>query len=187
MEPIFTLLYSEFCVAQQLAQQLPAKEGYSLYVPLSRQQPGADLLIARRRNQRTAVASIQVKSSRTYFLKPTTKKPFRYSAKFPNFKCPPEADFFCLVWFYPAVNKAQRRELGTWWAPQILLFSQEEMRLFLRNVRTKGGKRDSYFYFEFNQAGEAVLTRGDSKGRHRDFSTHLLSPRLAELRRFLSS
>jgi hypothetical protein len=191
MEPIFTLPYSEFCVAQQLARLLPATKGYSLYAPVSRQQPGVDLLIARRRNQRIGVASIQVKSSRTY-LKPTptarTKKPFRYGTRFNNFRCPPEADFFCLVWFYPAVNKAQRRELGTWWAPQILLFSQTEMRRFLRSVRTVGGKkRDSYFYFEFNQAGEAVLTRGDSKRRSPDFSKHLLSQRLAKLRRFLSS
>jgi hypothetical protein len=191
MEPIFTLPYSEFCVAQQLARLLPVTKGYSLYAPVSRQQQGVDLLIARRRNQRIGVASIQVKSSRTY-LKPTptarTKKPFRYGTRFNNFRCPPEADFFCLVWFYPAVNKAQRRELGTWWAPQILLFSQTEMRRFLRSVRTVGGKkRDSYFYFEFNQAGEAVLTRGDSKRRSPDFSKHLLSRRLAKLRRFLSS
>lgn len=137
------------------------------------------------------MASIQVKSSRTY-LKPTptarTKRPFRYGTRFNNFRCPPEADFFCLVWFYPAVTKALRRELGTWWAPQILLFSQAEMRRFLRRVRTVGGKkRDSYFYFEFNQAGEAVLTRGDSKRRSPDFSKHLLSRRLVTLRRFLSS
>ena len=191
MEPIFTLPYSEFCVAQQLARLLPAAKGYSLYAPVSRQQPGVDLLIARRLKQRTGVASIQVKSSRPYPQpKPTgrtKKKTFRYESSFPNFECPSEADFFCLVWFYPAVNKAQRRELGTWWEPQILLFSQTEMRRFLRSVRTVGGKKDSRFYFGFNQAGEAFQTRGDPKGRYGDFSKHLLSRRLTELRRFLSS
>jgi hypothetical protein len=190
MEPIFSLLYSEFCVAHELARLLPAPKGYSLYVPVSRQQRGVDLLIARRRNQRIGVASIQVKSSRTYPQPTPTartkKKPFCYESSFPNFECPSEADFFCLVWFYPAVNKAQRRELGTCWAPQILLFSQTEMRQFLRRVRTKGGKRDSRFYFGFNQAGEAVQTRGDSKRRLRDFSKYLLSRRLAKLSRFLS-
>src|SRR5271157_2142714 len=120
MEPTFTLPYSEFCVAQQLARLLPAAKGYSLYVPVSRQQPGVDLLIARRRNQKVRVASIQVKSSRTYFrAKPTarTKKPFRCGTRFNNFECPSEADFFCLVWLYPAEDKAQRRKFGTWWAP----------------------------------------------------------------------
>jgi len=189
MEHIFSLPYSEFCVAQQLARLLPAKEGYSLYVPVSRQQKGVDLLIARRRNQRIGVASIQVKSSRTYPKTPArTKKPFRYGTRSSNFECPSEADFFCLVWFYPAVNKAQCRELGTWWVPQILLFSQTDMRRFLRSVRTVGGKkRDSFFYFDFNQAGEAFQTRGNSKRLYPDFSKHLLSQRLAELRSFLSS
>jgi hypothetical protein len=190
MEPIFSLPYSEFCVAQQLARLLPAKKGYSLYAPLSRQQPGVDLLIARRRNQTFRVASIQVKSSRTYSNPKTTaraKHSFRYGTWFNNFECPSEADFFCLVSLYPAVDAAQRRELGTWWAPQILLFSQTEMRRFLKSVRTVGGKKDGMFGFGFNQPDEAVQTRGDSKRRYRDFSEHLLSRRLANLRSFLSS
>jgi hypothetical protein len=190
MEPIFSLLYSEFCVAQQLSRLLPAKKGYSLYAPVSRQQPGVDLLVARRRNQRTRVASIQVKSSRVYSKRTTTvraKKPFLYGTWFNNFECPSEADFFCLVSLYPAVDSAQRRELGTWWAPQILLFSQTEMRRFLRSVRTVGGKRDRMFGFGFDQADEAVQTRGDSKRRYRDFSKYLLSRRIAKLSRFLSS
>jgi hypothetical protein len=65
MEPIFSLPYSEFCVAQQLASHFPAGQGYSLYAPISRQQPGVDLMLARRRGRRMQVACIQVKSSRT--------------------------------------------------------------------------------------------------------------------------
>jgi hypothetical protein len=190
MEPIFSLPYSEFCVAQQLARLLPAKEGYSLYAPMSRQQKGVDLLISRRRNQVVRVATLQVKSSRTYAKKTTTvraKNSFLYGTWFNNFECPPEADFFCLVSLYPAVNAAQRRELGSWWSPQILLFSQLEMRDFLKNVRTVGGKRDQMFGFGFNHASEAVQNRGDSKRRYQDFSEHLLSRSLAKLRGFLSS
>lgn len=190
MEPIFTLPYSEFCVAQQLARLLPASLGYSLYAPVSRQQPGVDLVIVRRRSRRVHVACIQVKSSRTYSSPRTTartKKPFRYHTWFNNFDCPPEADFFCLVALYPAVDSAQRRELGTWWAPQILLFSQREMRQFLLSVRTVGGKRDPMFGFGFDQADEAIQTRGDSARRYRDFSPHLLPRRVATLRRFLST
>jgi hypothetical protein len=66
MEPVFTLPYSEFCVAQQLAKLLPASKGYSLYAPVSRQQPGVDLVIAQRRGGNVHVACIQVKSSRVY-------------------------------------------------------------------------------------------------------------------------
>lgn len=188
MEPIFTLPYSEFCVAQQLARLLHASHGYSLYAPVSRQQPGVDLVIARRRGRRVRVACIQVKSSRTYSNVTTTrtKKPFRYQTWFNNFECPPEADFFCLVALYPAVDLKQRRELGTWWAPQILLFSQGEMRQFLRSIRTVGGKRDLMFGFGFNQADEAVQTRGDSARRYRDYSSHLLPRRVPKLSKFLS-
>jgi len=61
------------------------------------------------------------------------------------------------------------------------------MREFLKSVRTVGGKRDPFFGFSFDQAGEAVQTRGDSKRRYRDFSKYLLSQRLVKLRNFLSS
>lgn len=189
MNPVFSLPYSEFCVAQQLARLLPARQGYSLYVPLSRQQPGVDLVIARRRGRKVRVACIQVKSSRTYS-RPTgtarAKKRFRYDTRFNNFDCPREADFFCLVTLYPAVDSAERQDLGTWWSPQILLFSQREMRRFLRRVRTVSGKRDRFFGFGFDRAGQAVQTRGDASGRNKDFSHHLLSRRLSELRSFLS-
>lgn len=189
MEPIFTLPYPEFCVAQQLARLLPASLGYSLYAPVSRQQPGVDLLLARRQGGRVRVAAIQVKSSRTYS-RPTstarTKRPFRYRTWFNNFECPPQADFFCLVALYPAVDAAQKRKLGTWWAPQILVFNQREMKRFLRGVRTVGGKPDRMFAFGFDHPDEVFQTRGDPTRRYLDFSDHLLPKRLGELRSFLS-
>jgi hypothetical protein len=147
-------------------------------------------MIARRRNRKVRVACIQVKSSRTYSrptATPRTKKSFRYYTWYNNFECPPEADFFCLVALYPAVDAAQRRELGTWWAPQILLFTQTEMRRFLRGVRTVGGNRDRMFGFGFNRADEVKQTRGDPARRYWDFSQHLLPGRLSELSRFLSA
>ena len=63
MEPVFTLPYPEFCVAQQLTKHFPRRRGYSLYVPASRQEPGVDLLLARRRAGRAKVACIQVKGT----------------------------------------------------------------------------------------------------------------------------
>src|SRR5260370_31030328 len=166
MEPIFSLPYSEFCVAQQLAGYVRARQGSSLYAPISRQQPGVDLMLARRRGRRVRVACIQVKSSRTYSHPERTgrigRPSFRYYTWFNNFDCPPEADFFCLVALYPAVDSAQRRELGTWWAPQVLLFSQNEMRRFLRQGRTVGGTRDPMFGFGSDRRDHAIQTRGAS-------------------------
>lgn len=189
MEPVFSLPYSEFCVAQQLARLLPASRGYSLYVPVSRQQPGTDLLLMRRCDRQVRAACIQVKSSRTYSrpaATPRAKRPFRYDTWFNSFECPPQADFFCLVALYPAVDAAQRRDLGTWWAPQILLFTQREMRRFLSGVRTVQGAPDRMFGFGFDGPNEAFQTRGDANRRYRDFSAYVLGRRLHVLRSFLS-
>jgi hypothetical protein len=193
VEPVFTLPYPEFGVAQQLARQLPASKGYSIYAPVSRQQPGIDLVLARRLGNRVKVACIQVKSSRTYSRRhlripvtPRTKRLFLYDTWFKNFECPPQADFFCLVTLYPAVDQRERRELGTWWAPQILLFKSGEMRRFLRSVKTVSGKNDRMFGFGFNNSEESFQTRGDMRRRYRSFAHHLLQARLGMLREFLS-
>jgi hypothetical protein len=190
MDPVYTVPYPEFCVAQRLSQLLPTKQGYSLFAPLSRQERGVDLILTRRRRSGTTVATVQVKSSRTYSRRPRTRpskqRLFRYYTWFKTFICPPEADFFCLVTLYPAVDAAEKRELGSWWSSQILLFSQTEMRSFLRSVRTKAGNPDRMFGFAFDVPTEAALYRGDSRQRFADYSDHLLERRVRELQRFIT-
>lgn len=196
MEPAFTLTYAEFCVAQQLTRLLPAKRGYRVFVPTSRQEPGIDLVLVRRTGGRTRVATIQVKASRTYNPRPAvkarlggyvTKRSFRYYTWFNTFPCPPQADFFALIALYPARDVQERRELGGWWAPQILLFTQGEMRRFLRGVRTVAGKPDRMFGFGFDEPRRVYQTRGDRHRRGRDYSAHLLERRVGMLRRFLAT
>ena len=190
MDPVYTIPYGEFCVAQQLAKLMPRGAGFSIYAPVSRQEPGVDLILARRARGRTRVATIQVKASRTYSrpgVTARTQRHYRYHTWYSTFSCPRQADFFCLVALYPAVDAAERRELGSWWAPQILLFSQREMARFLRSVRTVGGHPDRMFGFGFNTPQEAVQTRGDPRRRFSDFSAHLLEQRTKVLHRFLSS
>jgi hypothetical protein len=118
---------------------------------------------------------------------PRKRRQFRYNTWFNNFECPKQADFFCLVALYPAVDAAQRREMGTWWAPQILLFTQKEMRKFLKSVRTLGGKRDSMFGFGFDAPGHAFQTRGDARRRYKDYSEYLLNRRVPVLKRFVAA
>lgn len=88
---------------------------------------------------------------------------------------------------YPAVDAAQKRELGTWWSPLILVFTQREMRTFLGNVRTVSGTPDRMFGFGFNDPSQVYQTRGDSKRLFRDHSKHLLSARAALIRKKLSA
>lgn len=184
MEPVFTLPYSEYCVAQRLRSLLPPAEGYSLLVPLSRQEKGVDLVLSQRQD-RTRAVTIQVKSSRTYSSPPPARKStrrFRYATWLKTFECPTQADFVCIVSLYPARDAEERRELATWWAPVILLFTQAEMREFLAGVKTVGGKRDRMFGFGFDRAGEVFQTRGDPKRSCRELSHHLLESRVDLLR-----
>ena len=188
MEPVFTLPYSEFCVAQRLQRLFPSSAGYSTYVPMSRQQPGVDLVLVRRRRGRTMAATIQVKSSRTYSRRARAVHRvtrFRYYTWFSAFKCSENADFYCLIALYPAVDARQRRELGSWWSPMILVFSQREMRKFLAKVKTVGGKRDRMFGFGFDSPEAVYQTRGDRLRRFLDFSEHVLERRTTDLQRFL--
>jgi len=194
MDPVFTLPYSEFVVAQQLAQLLPAKLGFSIHTPLSRQQKGVDLVVLRRRGRHSWAKTIQVKSSRTYSHRPATKmkrkselRKFRFYTWLKTFDCSPEADFFCLVALYPSVDVAEHRERGSWWSPQILVFTQMEMRRLLRSIRTAKGKPDSMFGFGFDTADEVVQTRGYKGRKQRDFSRFLLSERIGALRRALGA
>jgi hypothetical protein len=187
VEPSYTLPYSEFCVAQQLARAFPASRGFSIYAPLSRQEHGVDLILARRARGQTRAATIQVKASRTYS-RPTltarTKRPFRYHTWFNTFACPEQADFFCLIALYPALDARERHDLGTWWAPLILVFTQTEMRRFLKRVRTVRGRPDRMFGFGFNEASSVYQVRGDQRRRFTDYSKHLLKQRASVLRKF---
>ena len=188
MEPVFTIPFSEYAVAQQLHRLLPAAQGYSLYAPLSRQEKGVDLILTRRRGRVTRAASIQIKASRTYSDPARTERSrrFRYYTWFNNFELPGEADFVALIAVYPAEAINGSRILGSWWAPIILLFTHDEMRRFLGSVQTRGGKRDRMFGFGFDNASAIFQTRGDRRGRRRSFSGHLLGERVPILKRFLA-
>jgi hypothetical protein len=189
MDGIFTIPYAEYCVAEKLSEKFPTNQGYSVFAPLSRQERGVDLALVHRTRSGSKVATVQVKGSRTYSRPKASsraKRPFRYYTWFNTFNCPKEADFFCFVALYPAVDAAQKRELGTWWSPQVLLFSQLEMRRFLRSVRTKAGSPDKMFGFGFDTPDKVFQSRGDRKGRFREFTDHLLARRSALLREFLA-
>jgi hypothetical protein len=186
MNPIFTLPYAEFCVAQQLSGFLPRSKGYSVFAPVSREETGVDLLITRRGRHKSLSATIQVKSSRTYQQKAqNSKRRFSYRTWFNNFDCPAQADFFCLVALYPSLDLREYRERRSWWHPVILLFSQQEMRRFLRSVKTVGGTPHKMFGFGFDAPTQVFQTRGDRRRRFLEFSTYLLPRRVRRLKEFL--
>lgn len=181
MEPILTLPYSEWLVAAQLMKVLPARQGFSVFAPLSRQEKGVDLLLTRRLRGVTRAAALQVKYSRAY--EKRRGAPFRFEIWFRAFPVSERADFFVLASLYPNVTGRGNGTRSSWWLPLILLFRRKEMVTLLSSLRTRSGKVDRMFYFGFNTPDHIVLTRGASV--HRDFSSFSLTTRLPILRRHI--
>jgi hypothetical protein len=65
MQPIFTMQYGEFAVADYLSKKI---KGTSVFIPTSAQEKGIDLLLYRYDNGCNKVNTIQVKMSRTYYV-----------------------------------------------------------------------------------------------------------------------
>lgn len=183
MEPIVTLPYSEWLVAEQLTKALPAREGYSVYAPLSRQEKGVDLLLTRRSNGVSRSATIQVKYSRAYEKGPAA--PFKFVTFYKSFPVAEEADFFILVALYPNVTGRGHGKESSWWLPFMLVFRRDEMAEFISSLRTRSGGVDRMFYFGFDSPDRVFQTRGAPELR--DFSTHTFANRLSEIEQFVSA
>lgn len=187
MEPVFTLQWPEFLVAQKLQSLLPRKDGYSILVPLSRQEKGIDLAVLRRRgNGISHTTTIQVKASRTYVPQPPKRKEtirFRFYTWFNRFDVPARADFVILFGMYPPDPGRTKRVSAKWYKDCSLLFTREEMRAFLADCKTVGGKPDRMFGFGFNDLSRIILTRGDTNRSGQDFAKHVLEHRITELKK----
>ena len=189
MDPVFTIPYPEYAVANQLQEFFPTKQGYALFIPASRQQKGIDLLLLKRASGKTRTVTVQVKSSRTYSPKPAkalTTKRYKYYTWFNVFDVPLEADYTFLVGLYPPEEGRTTKRLASWWAPTILVFSQKEIDRFLRSVKTITGAPDKMFGFGFDDPYEIIQTRGDERRRFNDFSGYLLQDRAERLRKDLA-
>jgi len=184
VDPVFTIPYPEYCIANQLQGRFPTSQGFSLFVPASRQEKGIDLLLMKRTPHGRNVITIQVKSSRTYSPRPTkslTTKRFRYYTWFNVFDVPEEADYTFLVGLLPLDQGRTTKKHASWWEAVALVFSQKEIERFLRGIKTKGGKPDRMFGFGFDGPDEIIQTRGDEKGRFLDYSDFLLANRAERL------
>lgn len=177
MEPVFTIPYSEYCVAIHLQHLFKPKDGYSLFIPLSRQEKGVDLLLAKRQDEHTVSITIQVKASRTYSPKPTksgNSKRLSYYTWFNNFDVPKQADYIFLAGLYPPEEGRTKKSASSWWSAVILVFTQAEMISFISNINTLKGTRDKMFGFGFDEPTKIYQTRGDMDRGFMDYSSHLL-------------
>lgn len=189
MDPVFTLQWPEFLLANQLQKLLPKSQGYSVLVPLSRQEKGFDLAIIKKHpGGKSRVATIQIKASRAYVQAAPKKeltRRHRFHTWFNRFKVAQEAEFFLLFGLYaPEAGRTKRAGLK-WYKDCTLLFTQEEMKQFMSSCRTRAGRPDRMFGFGFDDERKVVQTRGDKDRQFKDYTTFLLSKRISLLKKVL--
>ena len=181
MDPVFTLPYSEFRVANRLAELFKKQDGYSILLPLSRTEKGFDLALLKQNGIKRNVITIQVKTSRTYGGKRESAERFAHDTWFQTFSVPRETDWIFLVGMYPNSEDKTRKSSATWWQEIILCFSREEMTGFLSRVKTRKGTPDKFFGFGFNEPTTIYQTRGDQNREKKDYSSFLLKKRSEQI------
>lgn len=182
MDPVFTLQWPEFLLAQELQRLFPKSKHYSVLVPASRQEKGVDLaLVWKQPASRSRVALLQVKASRTYSPqapKRESTQRFRFYTWFNRFDPSPDADFFLLFGLYAPDASRTKSVNARWYKHCTLLFTLAEMQELMSACLTVGGKPDHMFGFGFDSDAKIIQTRGDQKRQMKDFSEYLLQKRV---------
>lgn len=184
MEPLFTIQYGEYAVADYLSKNL---NNTSVFIPSSAQEKGIDLLLYRHDcSGRNMTNSIQVKMSRTYFDKKVKLPDCPFHLWYNRFEVRENANWFILIGIYPVFPKrlssgadTSRPEIR--WGNIMLAFTNPEMKLFISEVKQKKNttKDDRMFGFSFNDNGSVYQTRGFSS--YRDMSQYLIERRINEI------
>ena len=108
---------------------------------------------------------------------------YKYYTWFNRFVPSPDADYFALIGFYPREADQTKSNGKSWYHDCILLFSYKEMKIFMENCKTVGGKPDPMFGFGFDTLDSIICTRGDSSRSSKDYSCHILDEKIFELKR----
>ena len=178
MQPVFTMQYGEFAVADYLSKKI---KDASVFVPASSQEKGIDLLLYRHENGCNTMNTIQVKMSRTYY---TDKYEFPYYLWFNRFTVQQNADWFVLVGIYAKRpdDVADAKVKSTTWDTIMLAFKNKEMKNFMSEVKLKKdiSKDDRMFGFGFNDDKSIYQTRGYFEKR--DMSKYLIENRIEEIK-----
>jgi hypothetical protein len=185
MNPVFTLQWPEFLLAHRLQTLLPKKKGYSVFVPVSRQEKAVDLAILRKQGGAHKTITIQIKSSRTYSPRPPKRrdtKRYRFNTWFNRFEPPDDADFIILFGMYAPDSGRTKKVSAKWYCDCSLLFTKQEMKQLMKSCLTVGGKPDKMFGFGFDDTQAVYLTRGDMKRKQKDYADHVLEKRIKIIR-----
>lgn len=191
MDGVFTLPYAEFEIVNRFQNIFKRNAGYSIYIPVSRQEKAVDFLLLN--SKLNSVARFQVKSSRTYIHEARTKNnalnppKYRYHLWLNNFKnrySEGLADFYIIFGLYPAYDTT-KSIMSDFWKSMILCLTDEEMGDLLNKVKTKKERKaDRFFSFSFNEPTLVFGTRGFLT--EVDFSHYLLNNRIEEIKKWIS-
>lgn len=179
MQPVFTMQYGEFAVADYLSKNL---KGTSVFVPASAQEKGIDLLLYRYDHGCNKSNTIQVKMSRTYYNEKEDSG-FPYYLWYNRFPTRENANWYILVGIYAkhADDAFTARANSTIWDTIMLAFTNKEMSLFMSEVKQKKNpaKDDRMFAFGFDSTKAIYQTRGCAENR--DMSHYLIENRIDEI------
>jgi hypothetical protein len=178
MESIISLPYAEYIVANKLIQLFKKKDGYAVFVPVSRQQQGVDLPLANLHNGKSV--KLQIKSSRTYENLNDPRKR-QYSTWLNNFaaNCAKDnADNYIIYCRYPEYNQKMNAAKNIW-KDIFLCYPQKEMRAFLKEAKTKTGKPETFFGYRFDNSKKIYTGRGFTE--EKDVSKYLLDTQIPKI------
>lgn len=179
MQPVFTMQYGEFAVADYLSKKI---KGTSVFIPASAQEKGIDLLLYRNDNGCNKSNTIQVKMSRTYY-SDKLDSAYPYYLWFNRFPIQQNANWYVLVGIYARHSKDVQNAgaKSTAWDTIMLAFTNKEMSLFMSQVKQKKDptKDDRMFGFGFDSQKTIYQTRGF--GENRDMSYYLIENRIDEI------
>jgi len=187
MEATFTLPYSEFEVINTVQKFFKKSDGYSVYIPVSRQQKGIDFIVHNYKTNK--ILTFQVKSSRTYehevkeLENGETKPPrYRYHLWLNNFIEKYErghCDYYILFGLY-AVYTPDKNIKDKFWKTILLCYSESEMFDLLDKIKTKReGKTDKFFTYAFDSGNKIFNDRGLPEAV--DASEHLLRNKIGSI------
>ena len=179
MQPVFTMQYGEFAVADYLSKKI---KDASVFIPASAQEKGIDLLLYRHDYGCNKSNTIQVKMSRTYYSEKASAT-YPYYLWFNRFAIQKNANWYILVGIY-----AKRPEdtldasvKSTSWDTIMLAFTNKEMSQFMAELKQKKDptKDDKMFGFGFDDSKMIYQTRGFFENR--DMSRYLIENRLNDI------
>lgn len=187
MEPVFTLPWSEYVVAERLQQLFKREEGTTVFLPLSRQEKGVDLALVRKlAGGKSRTVTVQVKVSRAHLPLPAKRES---TVRYKNYLWfnrigPVGADFYVLIGFFaPDPSSTARSKDPNKYQDVVLVFSQAEMVKLMDSCLTVRDRNpDRYFGFGFDEPDAIYQTRGDPNRQRQDFSHALLRNKGAAIR-----